>query len=127
MRLAGVARFALAGSLIGGVECQADITLFSHALAVKSCYLFFNASVRMRHDEGRITFRRIVARRSIDVGGDFQAVQVVSNGMNIYRSRFILCNGVGIHQAERVAVVALEIRHIGRSECFVLFHSFLCV
>ena len=36
-RLVRVARFALAGSLIGGVECQTDITLFSHALAVKSC------------------------------------------------------------------------------------------
>ena len=113
--------------IIDGIERQADITFFRHALTVKSCYLLLHSAVGVRHHEGGITFRRIVARRSIDVGRDFQAVQVVGNGMNIYRFRFVLRNGVGIDQTPRVAVVALEMRHIGRNECSVLFHGFLCV
>ena len=126
-RLVRIARLALAGSLIGGIERQADITFFRHALTVKSCYLLLHSAVRVRYDEGRIAFRGVVARRRIDIGGNFQPVQVVGNGADIHLARNIFGNGIGIDQSPRVTVVALEGRHICRGECFVLFHCLLCV
>ena len=126
-RLVRIAWLALAGSLIGGIERQADITFFRHALTVKSCYLLLHSAVRVRYDEGRIAFRGVVARRRIDIGGNFQPVQVVGNGADIHLARNIFGNGIGIDQSPRVTVVALEGRHICRGECFVLFHCLLCV
>ena len=139
-RLVRIARLALAGSLIGGIERQADITFFRHALTVKSCYLLLHSAVRVRYDEGRIAFRGCLpdrisrfiglcadGRRRIDIGGNFQPVQVVGNGADIHLARNIFGNGIGIDQSPRVTVVALEGRHICRGECFVLFHCLLCV
>ena len=113
--------------IIDGIERQADITFFRHALTVKSCYLLLHSAVRVRYDEGRIAFRGVVARRRIDIGGNFQPVQVVGNGADIHLARNIFGNGIGIDQSPRVTVVALEGRHICRGECFVLFHCLLCV
>ena len=114
--LVRLTRFALAGSLIGGIERQTDVARFGHALTVKSRHLLFHAAVGVRYDEGGITFRRVVTRRRIDIGGDFQTAEVVGNGVNIYLSICIFRNGVGIYQSPRIAVVALEGRPICRGE-----------
>ena len=49
-----VARLTLASTLVGGIKGQADVALFRHALAVKSCHLLLAATVGMRYDQGRI-------------------------------------------------------------------------
>lgn len=55
-RLVRIAGFSLARSLKGCIECKADIPLFGHPLAVKSCNLLFYTSIRVCDDKCRITF-----------------------------------------------------------------------
>ncbi len=110
--LVRVARFALAGSLISSIERQTDIARFGHALAVKSRHLLLHSAVRVRHDEGGIAFRRVIVRRRIDVGGDFQTAEVVGNGMDINLTVRIFRERAGIDQPPRIRVVALESGHI---------------
>ena len=106
--LVRVARFSLARSLISGIESEADVPRLRHALAVKSCHLFLYPAVGVRHDQSRIAFRHVIARRQIDIGGDFQSVQPVSDGLYVYCAYFVFSQGIGIDQSPRVAVVALE-------------------
>ena len=70
-RLVGVARFALTGTLIGRVESETDVSCLSQPLAVESGDLLFHTAVRMCDHYGRISFRGVISRRCIDVGGDF--------------------------------------------------------
>lgn len=104
-----VARFTFAGTLISGIESKANVALFSHALAVKSRYLLFHAAIGVCDNKGRITFYRVVSCGGIDIGGNFQPIQIVGNGMDIYFACCISGESIGIDQSPRVGVVALDI------------------
>ena len=114
--LIGMAGIAAAGSLVGRVGGNRDISLFSQQLGVQAGDLFLRAAVRMGNDDSCIRCIGVVVRRRIDVGGDLNAVQVVRNRMNIDLAQHIFLNSPVVDKAVRIALVFDDIfyRHIGK-------------
>ena len=126
--LVRVARLSLAGSLIGCIEGEADIACLGHTLAIQPGNLLFHPSVWVGNNKNRIAFHGIVPCRGIDIGRNFQSVQIVSNGMNVYSSLFVFRDSVSIDQSERIVIVTFDCFsvHINERLFFFYFHILLC-
>lgn len=93
-----MAGFTFACALISSVSRDGDVAECGKALCVKPCNLFFNAAVGVGNNNGRIFFSRIIACRCINIGGNFQSVQFVAYGVDIYLPFYVLGNGIFINK-----------------------------
>lgn len=91
---------------------KSDIALSCHNLRVVAGYLLLCASVGVCHDECGILLSGIISGGSIDVGTDFQTVQVIFNRVDIDLSGFVLHNGVVVDQAIGIALIGKDILYI---------------
>ena len=92
----GVARFAFACALVSSVSRNGDVAELCKALCIQSCNLFFNAAVGVGNNNGRVFFSRVIACRGVNIGGNFQPVQIVAYGVDIYLPFYVLGNGIAV-------------------------------
>ncbi|MNI74999.1 hypothetical protein D3C73_1311190 [compost metagenome] len=104
-RFVDAARLSFARALVGRVSGDGDVAFFGQALCVEAGHLLFHAAVRVRDDDGRVHLFPVVACRGIYVGGDFQAVQLIGDRMNVHLASFVPGNGCVVHQRERILFV----------------------
>ena len=69
-----VARFALAGALVGSIGSDGNVAKLRQALRIKPCNLFLNAAIGVGNNNGRVFLRRVVVGRGVDIGGNLQPV-----------------------------------------------------
>lgn len=79
-----MARFAFACSLISSVSRDGDVAECGKALGVQPCYLFLNAAVGVGNNNSGVFFCRVIACRGVNIGGNFQPIQLVAYGVDIY-------------------------------------------
>ena len=76
-----MARFACACALIRCVSRNGNVAKFGKALCVKPRNLFFNAAVGVGNNNSGVFFCRVIACRGVNIGGNFQPVQLVAYGV----------------------------------------------
>ena len=119
LRLVGIAWFATAGALTGGIEGNGDIAFFRQLLCVQSGDLLFDASIGMGDDNGRIFFRRVVIGRRINIRRDFYAGLFlrVSHRVNIHLAGFVLRDCPGISQGKGIVPVIIGHAVFSKGKC----------
>lgn len=79
-----MAWFAFACALISSVSRDGDVAECGKALSVQPCNLFLNAAVGVGNNNSGVFFCRVIACRGVNIGGNFQPVQLVAYGVDIY-------------------------------------------
>ena len=102
--LIGVARFAFACALISSVSRDGDVAECGKALGVQPCNLFFNAAVGVGNNNSGVFFCRVIACRGVNIGGNFQPVQLVAYWVDIYLPFYVLSNGIAVNKPPGVSV-----------------------
>ena len=99
-----MAGFAFACALISSVSRDGDVAECGKALCVKPCNLFFNAAVGVGNNNSGVFFCRVIACRGVNIGGNFQPVQLVAYGVDIYLPFYVLGNGIAVNKPLGVSV-----------------------
>lgn len=99
-----MARFACACALIRCVSCDGDVAEFGKALGIQPCNLFFNAAVGVGNNNSGVFFCRVIACRGVNIGGNFQPVQLVAYGVDVYLPFYVLGNGIAVNKPLGVSV-----------------------
>lgn len=102
--LVGVGWFAFACALISSVSRDGDVAECGKALGVQPCNLFFNAAIGVGNDNSGVFFCRVIACRGVNIGGNFQSVQLVAYGVDIYLPFYVLGNGIAVNKPPGVSV-----------------------
>ena len=99
-----MARFVCACALIRCVSRNGNVAKFGKALCVKPRNLFFNAAVGVGNNNSGVFFCRAIACRGVNIGGNFQPVQLVAYVVDIYLPFYVLGNGIAVNKPSGVSV-----------------------
>lgn len=99
-----MARFACACALIRCVSRNGNVAECGKALCVKPRNLFFNAAVGVGNNNSGVFFCRVIACRGVNIGGNFQPVQLVAYGVDVYLPFYVLGNGIAVNKPPGVSV-----------------------
>ena len=111
------ARFAAARALEGRVGRYRHVAELRQALREEARDLFLYATVGVGDCDGGIFFRFVVARGRVDVGGDFNSVQFVADGVDVDLARFVFRYRAAIDEAEGIFRLFRRVRLMGESRC----------
>ncbi|SFL54929.1 hypothetical protein SAMN02982985_00627 [Rugamonas rubra] len=98
-------RLAATAALISSICRNRDVALLSQMLGVQTCDLFFDATIRMRHNDCGIPLFRIIVCRRVDVGDNIQPIEIVVHRVDIDFARLILCDRTAIHECVGILLV----------------------
>ena len=111
------ARFAAARALEGRIGRYRDVAELRQALREEARDLLLDAAVGVGDCDGGIFFRFVVARGRVDVGGDFNSVQLVADGVYVDLAGLVLRYRAFVDEAEGIFRLFRRVRLMGESRC----------